>query len=112
MNSVTTLPEYLLVLTTCGSEEEAAKIAETLVTQHAAACCNILPGLHSIFVWRGTLEREREVLLLIKTTAGAFTRVQETIARLHSYEIPEIIALPIIDGAEDYLRWVAEQTKP
>lgn len=110
MSAVTTQPEYLLVLTTCASEEEARKIAEALVTEHAAACCNIVPGLHSIFFWKDNLEHDREVLLLIKTTVGSFPRVRETISKLHSYEVPEIIALPVVDGAGTYLRWVSEQT--
>ena len=109
MSVMTAQPKYLLVLTTCGSEEEAARIAEALVIEHAAACCNIVPGVHSLFFWQGKLENERETLVMIKTTAGAFPRVREIISKLHSYEIPEIIALPIIDNSASYLNWVSEQ---
>ena len=109
---MTAQPEHLMVVTTCAAEDEAVKIATALVSERAAACCNVVKGVRSRYVWQGKLEDSAEILLLIKTTAGAFSRVREIISNLHSYEIPEIIALPIIDGAEDYLRWIAEQIRP
>jgi periplasmic divalent cation tolerance protein len=102
--------EFLLVMTTCAGEEEANKIAAALISEHAAACCNVAAGLRSVYFWQDKLQNDREVLLLIKTTADSFPRVQEIIAQLHSYQVPEIITLPIIGGSESYLKWVSEQT--
>lgn len=102
--------EYLLVLTTCSSEEEAGKIATALVSEKAAACCNIVGGIRSLYFWQGKLEDDKEVLLLIKTTSASFSRLREIIAKLHSYDVPEIIAIPIVDGSESYLKWISEQT--
>jgi len=103
--------EYLLVLTTCSSEEEAGKIATALVSEKAAACCNIIGGIRSLYFWLGKLEDDKEVLLLIKTTSALFSRLREIIAKLHSYDVPEIIAIPIVEGSESYLKWISEQTR-
>jgi len=102
--------DHLLVLTTCASEEEAKIIAETLVTEKAAACCNIIKDVRSLYIWQGEFSDDREVLLLTKTTAACFRAVRDTILKLHSYDVPEIIAVPIVDGSTDYLRWIAERT--
>jgi len=104
--------DYLLVITMCSSEEEARKIAEAVVSEKAAACCNIVTDVRSVYFWQGELRNDREVLLLIKTTGESFPRLRLRIAELHSYEVPEVIALPIVDGSQDYLRWVSEQTAP
>ncbi len=103
--------DAVLVLTTCSSTDEADKIATALTEKKAAACCNIVPGLHSIYFWQGKLAEDDEVLLLTKTTKAAFGRVKKIIKELHSYEVPEMIALPIVDGSEDYLTWIVDQTK-
>jgi len=102
--------EHLLVLTTCSSEEEAVQIATTLTSEKAAACCNVVPGIRSLYFWQGKPEDDKEVLLLIKTTTSSFARVWDIIIRQHSYDLPEIIAIPIVDGSTDYLQWVSEQT--
>jgi periplasmic divalent cation tolerance protein len=102
--------DHVLVLTTCASEDQAAQIAEALVTTNAAACCNIIKDVRSLFIWQGKLEDDREVLLLTKTTTASFPKVRDTILKLHSYDVAEIIAVPIVDGSDDYLRWVKEQT--
>lgn len=108
---MTDLPyEHLLVLSTCSSEDEAARIASTLTSEKAAACCNIVPGIRSLYFWQGKPEDEKEILLLIKTTPSSFARVREIIIELHSYDVPEIIAIPIVAGSADYLQWVSEQT--
>ena len=101
--------DHLLILTTCASEEEAAKIAEALVTAKAAACCNIIKDIRSLYIWQDKFEDDREVLLLTKTKTTAFAKVRDTIIKLHSYDVPEIIAIPIVDGSADYLNWVSEQ---
>jgi periplasmic divalent cation tolerance protein len=97
-----------IVLTTTGSEEEAQKIAHHLVERHMAACVNIVPQISSVYRWQGEVEEAREWLLLIKTTADAFGKVQEAIAELHSYELPECVCLTIEDGSLNYLQWIAD----
>ena len=97
-----------IVLTTAGSEEQAAKIARHLVEHGLAACVNIVPQVASIYRWKDKVEEAREWLLMIKTTASLFGQVHQAIADLHSYEIPECICLAIEDGSPDYLQWIAE----
>ena len=98
--------DRIIVLITTGSEEEAHKIAESLVKGKKAACVNIVPGVDSLFRWEGKIDSARESLLLVKTTASLFPEIVELVKRTHSYEVPEIIALPIIAGSEDYLKWL------
>jgi periplasmic divalent cation tolerance protein len=97
-----------IVLTTAGSEDEARKIARRLVERQLAACVNILSPVHSIYRWKDKIEEGREWMLIVKTTAAAFGQVREAIMEIHSYELPECICLPIEDGSEDYLAWIAE----
>jgi periplasmic divalent cation tolerance protein len=97
-----------IVLTTAGSEEEAHKIAHTLVERRLAACVNIVPQIASIYRWLGKVEEAREWLLIVKTTAAAFAQVSQAIAELHSYDLPECICLTIEEGSPPYLRWIAE----
>jgi periplasmic divalent cation tolerance protein len=98
--------DRIIVLITAGSEEEAHKIARLLVKQKKAACVNILPGMDSLFRWKGKIDSAREALLLVKTRASLFPEIISLVKEIHSYEVPEIIALPIIAGSEDYLRWL------
>ena len=98
--------DRIIVLITAGSEEEAHKIAESLVNGKKAACVNIVPGVDSLFRWEGKLDSARESLLLVKTKASLFSEIVEMVKIMHSYEVPEIIALPIIAGSEDYLKWL------
>lgn len=98
--------DRIVVLITAGSEEEAHKIAKLLVKKKKAACVNILPGVDSLFWWKGKMDSARESLLLVKTRASLFPEIVNLVREIHSYEIPEIIALPIIAGNEDYLRWL------
>jgi len=98
--------DRIIVLITAGSEEEAHNIAELLVKGKKAACVNIVPGMDSIFHWEGKIESAGESLLLVKTKASLFPEIVELVKRTHSYEVPEIIALPIIAGSEDYLKWL------
>ncbi|HKT88659.1 MAG TPA: divalent-cation tolerance protein CutA [Candidatus Sulfotelmatobacter sp.] len=100
-----------IVLSTAGSEEEARKIARYLVERQLAACVNIVPQIESIYRWQGKIESSREWLLLIKTTAANFSQVRDAIGELHSYDLPECIALSIEDGSADYLRWIEESVK-
>jgi periplasmic divalent cation tolerance protein len=97
-----------IVLTTASSQEEAHRIANALVERRLAACVNIVTKIDSIYRWKDKIEESEEFLLLIKTTAGAFSRVRDAIKELHSYELPECVALPIEDGSEEYFKWIAE----
>jgi periplasmic divalent cation tolerance protein len=96
----------IVVLITASSAEEAHKIAELLVNGKKAACVNIVPRVDSLFWWKDKLDSARESLLLVKTKASLFPEIVELVKRTHSYEVPEIIALPIIAGSEDYLKWL------
>lgn len=100
------MSDKLLVLTTAGSREEAGSIARALVERKLAACVNISGPISSVYRWEGAVEDAEEFLLLIKTTRRAFERLREAIAELHSYELPECIALPVEAGSEPYLRWI------
>jgi periplasmic divalent cation tolerance protein len=97
-----------IVLTTTASEEEALKIARALVERGAAACVNIVPQITSIYRWQGKVEESREWLLIVKTTQAVSVQVRDTIAELHSYEVPECVCLNIEDGSPAYLDWIAE----
>jgi periplasmic divalent cation tolerance protein len=97
-----------IVLTTAGSEGEAAKIARHLVEGGLAACVNIVPHVKSVYRWKEKVEESREWFLIIKTTAGVFGQVRQAISDLHSYELPECICLTIEDGSPEYLQWIAE----
>ena len=101
---------FALVLTTAGTEEEAQRIARALVEDQLAACVNVAPKITSIYRWKGTVLTETEWLLVIKTRRALFPRVQETVRRLHSYELPELLLIPVENGEASYLRWLAEGT--
>lgn len=102
----------LVVLVTCPDRAVAKRLAEALVRRRLAACVNIVPGIQSVFRWKGKVERASEVLLLIKTPAKAFQRLRQAIATLHPYDVPEIIALPVKAGHPAYLAWIAESVHP
>jgi periplasmic divalent cation tolerance protein len=98
--------DRIVVLITAASEEEGHKIAKLLVKERKAACVNIVPGVDSLFRWKGRIDSARESLLLVKTRASLFSEIISLVKETHSYEVPEIIALPIIGGSEDYLKWL------
>jgi periplasmic divalent cation tolerance protein len=100
-----------IVLTTAGSEEEAQKIARHLVEKQLAACVNIVPRITSIYRWQGKVESSGEWLLLIKTTAERFPAVRDAIRELHSYELPECVAINVEDGSAEYLQWIGDSMK-
>ncbi len=101
---------YVVVFITTASYEAACKIADELVTQRKAACVNIVPRVNSIFRWKGKIENAEESLLVVKTRARLFPEVVSAVKGIHSYEVLEIIALPIVDGNPDYLAWLKEET--
>jgi len=98
--------DYCVVLVTVSSEAEAQTIARMLVEERLAACVNIMPGLTSIYRWEGQVCEDRELLLLIKTRAEKVAALRDRIVHAHSYALPEVIALPIIDGSAPYLAWL------
>lgn len=101
-----------VVLVTCGSLKEGRRIARTVVSSRLAACVNLmLSPVESIYAWKGKLEKAREYLLVMKTTANRLGELEREVKRLHSYDVPEFIALPIVAGSSDYLAWVQESVK-
>ncbi len=105
------MTDKIIVLTTCESSQDAQTIAETLVEKRLAACVNILPGLKSVYRWKGKVENAAELLLLIKTRRGLFEQLSAELERIHPYEVPEVIALPVVDGAPSYLEWLEKELK-
>ena len=99
----------IVVLCTCADPAEADRIASAMVEGRFAACVNVLPPVRSVFRWEGKVETASEILLIMKTTAPRFPALRDAIKELHSYETPEIIALPILQGSEDYLAWIRGQ---
>ncbi|MGQ9511353.1 MAG: divalent-cation tolerance protein CutA [Thermaceae bacterium] len=99
-----------VVLITVPTEEKAKEIARALVEENLAACVNIVPGLTSIYRWKGEVVEDKELLLLVKTTTHRFPALRERVLALHPYTVPEIIALPIVEGHKDYLDWLRENT--
>lgn len=100
-----------LVLTTCGSQPEARRIARALVERQLAACVNIVPQIASVYRWQGKVETAEESLLVIKTTAAAFERLRVALGELHSYQVPECIEIGIEDGSAAYLEWIGESVR-
>lgn len=104
-------PQYRLVLVTCGSLAESRRIARAVVAKRVAACVNILTApVESVYTWKAKLERSREHLLLIKTTTKRLKALEREVLRLHTYETPEFLVLPITAGSKAYLRWLAQNT--
>ncbi len=102
--------DAIVVLITSASREEADRIARRLVEDRLAACVNVVPQIRSLFVWEGKLSQEDEVLLVVKSRRSRFEQLAAAVKHLHSYSVPEIIALPVVVGSTDYLRWVSEST--
>jgi periplasmic divalent cation tolerance protein len=103
--------EALVVYITAPNEEEAAKIAQALVEARLAGCVSIIKDIRSIYSWQGKIEDERELLMIVKTRPELFSSLKTRVKELHSYTVPEIIAMPVIDGSEEYLAWLRETTK-
>ena len=101
----------LVVFVSTGSVEEATSIAQRLVEERLAACASIIERIQSIFRWEEKMRSEPESLIILKTTGGRFLELQARIKALHSYSVPEIVALPIVTGSEDYLAWVGKETQ-
>lgn len=96
----------IVILCTCGSPEEAEKVARHLLEKRVAGCVSMVPGVRSFYWWQGAVESASEHLLLIKSSAELFAEVERAIREVHSYEVPEVLALPVLEGAADYLKWL------
>ena len=103
--------EAIVVLMTAANGEEAALLADLLIGAHLAACVQILPEMESVYRWEGKIERQAEILLLAKTTRSKFEQLEMEVRALHSYETPEIIALPIVAASAPYLEWLRAAVK-
>jgi periplasmic divalent cation tolerance protein len=95
---------------TAPNEDEAVNIARTLVEDRLAACANIVKNVRSIYSWQGAIEDDAEVLMIVKSRRSLFQKLSKKVKEIHSYDVPEVIALPIIDGSEEYLNWLREST--
>ncbi len=104
------MSEPIVVLVTCGSEEEAVKISNALVEERLAACVNLISPVRSIYRWEEKIWDEKEWLLIIKTQKKRFQEIESKVKSLHSYSVPEIIAIPMIAGSSSYLDWLMEMT--
>ena len=102
--------DAIVVFLTAANGEEATRLAEMLVGAHLAACVQILPEIESVYRWQGKIERNSEVLLLAKTTRGNFDELEREVRALHSYDTPEIVAVPILTGSAPYLEWLNQAT--
>jgi len=102
--------DAIVVFMTAANGEEATRLADMLVGAHLAACVQILPEMESVYRWEGKIERQSEVLLLAKTTRGKFDELEREVRALHSYDTPEIVAVPIMTGSVPYLEWLVKAT--
>ena len=102
----------VVVFITAANGEEAARLADLLVGANLAACVQILPEIESVYRWEGKIERQSEVLLLAKTSRLKFSELEQEVRNLHSYETPEIVAVPIVEGSKSYLDWLTDTLNP
>jgi periplasmic divalent cation tolerance protein len=103
--------EFIIIFITAPSKKEARRIISVLINKKLIACGNILEGVDSNFIWKGKLDKARELLIILKTRRNLFKRIVSEVEKVHSYEVPEIIAMPIIDGSKEYLKWINENVK-
>jgi periplasmic divalent cation tolerance protein len=103
-------PEHIVVFITVADEEEARLISRVLLKQRKVACINIIPGVNSLFWWQEKIDSAEESLLVIKTRSVLLNEIIQLVKEIHSYDVPEIIALPIIGGNRDYLEWIDNET--
>ena len=99
--------KHIIIFVTCPSRKEAKSLTDILLSSKLVACVSMIPGVGSKYWWRGKIEYSVEVLLILKTISKNFGKIEKLIKRMHSYEVPEIIALPIVDGSKQYLKWLS-----
>jgi len=102
--------EVFVILVTVANQEEAVRIGEGVVKAKLAACANVVPGIQSIYRWKGKVVKSEEFLLILKSSKARYSELEKAIKAMHTYEIPEIIALPVKEGLDQYLRWVQTET--
>jgi periplasmic divalent cation tolerance protein len=100
------MTDKIVVLTTCAAEDDAERMARALIAGRLAACVSVVPGVRSFYRWKGEIESSAEFLLVIKTSRDLFGALEREMKQLHPYEVPELIALPVVAGAENYLNWL------
>jgi periplasmic divalent cation tolerance protein len=103
------MTDKIVALSTCESQEDAIRIANHLVELQLAACVNIVPGITSVYRWKGKIERSGEFLLVIKSSAALLENLKQELKTIHPYDVPELVAVTIVDGEESYLDWMSEQ---
>jgi len=103
---------YIVVIISTPNKEEAAKIVHSLLNERLIACANIVGPVSSVFWWQGKIDEENEFLVLMKSHKNIFERISERVMEIHSYDVPEIIALPIIEGSQSYLDWLETSLQP
>jgi periplasmic divalent cation tolerance protein len=106
------MTEQIVILSTCASESEAEALARTLLDRRLAACVNVLPRIRSFYHWKGAVEASEECMLLIKSSRPLFAEVAAAVEKAHSYELPEVVALPIVAGSVNYLTWLSSNLRP
>lgn len=106
------MTDKIVVLSACESEEEAVRVARHLVEKRVAACVNIIPGARSIYHWKGEIADTAEWLLVIKSRRDLFAALRTELGTMHSYEVPEIVALPVVEASESYLAWLDRELGP
>jgi periplasmic divalent cation tolerance protein len=105
------MTDKIVVFTTCADESDGETLARALVESRLAACVNLVRGVRSLYPWKGAIESSDEILLVIKTSRELFPALQEEVGKRHRYEVPELIALPIVAGAEGYLGWLSSNLR-
>jgi periplasmic divalent cation tolerance protein len=105
------MTDKIVVVSTCAGEEEAARLAQVLVEARLAACVTILPGARSVYRWQGAIETAAEYVLLIKSSRELFEPLRAALERAHTYDVPEILALPVVAGSVNYLSWLAGELR-
>ncbi|MGA2134555.1 MAG: divalent-cation tolerance protein CutA [Bryobacteraceae bacterium] len=103
------MTDKIVVFSTCATEDEAARLARALVEARLAACVSIVPGARSVYRWQGAIEESSECLLMIKSARALFEPLRAALEKAHSYEVPEVLALPVVEGAPNYMNWLEGQ---
>ena len=104
--------DYIVIFVTTKNKDEAEKISKLLVEEHLIACANIVSPVSSFFHWVGNIEKAEECLIVMKSRRDLFAEIEEHVKRLHSYEVPEVLAFPIVEGSKAYLDWMSNVLKP
>ena len=104
-------PRFCIIFVTCQSRKEADSIASSLLNKRLIACANIISGVDSKFWWNGKIDTANEFLVILKARRGSFKKIEKEVKRLHSYEVPEIIAIPIVAGSREYLGWIGDSIR-